>query len=197
MARASSASGASNASRAARAPSAARAAGTAKAPAPARTAGAARTPAASRPPEPPQTDEPSLGELFSEVTAKLQQLVRKEMELARVETKEQIGRATKGAAAFGGAGVVGFVALILLAFAAAWGLAEVVAPGLAFLIVGVVFLAVAAVLGLQGKAKLAKFSPVPTQTVETVKEDVETAKDSLQRGIQSPETPDYQDAWRR
>ena len=196
MARASSASGASNASRAARAPSAARAAGTAKAAAPART-GAAKTPAASRPPEPPQKDEPSLGELFSEVTAKLQQLVRKEMELARVETKEQIGRATKGAAAFGGAGVVGFVALILLAFAAAWGLAEVVAPGLAFLIVGLVFLAVAAVLGLQGKAKLAKFSPVPTQTVETVKEDVETAKDSLQRGIQSPETPDYQDAWRR
>jgi len=196
MARASSASGASNASRAARAPSAAKAAGTAKAPAPAR-AGAAKTPAASRRPEPPQKDEPSLGELFSEVTAKLQQLVRKEMELARVETKEQIGRATKGAAAFGGAGVVGFVALILLAFAAAWGLAEVVAPGLAFLIVGVVFLAVAAFLGLQGKAKLAKFSPVPTQTVETVKEDVETAKDSLQRGIQSPETPDYQDAWRR
>ncbi|MBA3267978.1 MAG: hypothetical protein H0T70_06940, partial [Acidimicrobiia bacterium] len=60
-----------------------------------------------------------------------------------------------------------------------------------------VAVAVAGVLGMQGNAKLANFSPVPTQTVETVKEDLETAKDSLQRGVQSPETPNYQDAWRR
>lgn len=141
--------------------------------------------------------ERPLGELLSEVTAQLQQLVRKEMELARVETKEQIGRVTKGAAAFGAAAVVGFVALILLAFAAAWGLAEVMATGLAFLIVGVVFLAVAGGLAVQGKAKLARVDPVPQQTVETVKEDVETAKDSLQRGVNSPGTPNYSDAWGR
>ena len=197
MPRAAGASSASDGPRAARTANPGRTAGSTRAASPARAAGATRAPSVSRPPDPPEKNEPSLGELFSEVTAKLQQLVRKEMELARVETKEQIGRATQGAAAFGVAGVVGFVALILLAFAAAWGLAEVVAPGLAFLIVGVVFLAVAGVLALQGKAKLAKFSPVPAQTVETVKEDVETAKDSLQRGIQSPETPNYQDAWRR
>ncbi len=160
---------------------------------------ASRTPttSASSPSRSSGEDERPLGELFSEVTSQLQQLVRKEMELARVETKEQLSRAGKGAAAFGAAGAVGFVALILLAFAAAWGLAEVVAPGLAFLIVGVVFLAVAGGLAMQGKAKLARFSPVPTQTVETVKADVETAKDSLQRGVQSPVTPNYQDAWRR
>jgi hypothetical protein len=128
-----------------------------------------------------QNEERPLGELISDVTSQLQQLVRKEMELARIETKEQIGRATKGFAAFGAAGAAGFVALILLAFAAAWGLAEVVATGLAF----------------QGKAKLARFSPVPQQTVQTVKEDVETAKDSLQRGVNAPETPNYSDAWGR
>jgi hypothetical protein len=144
-----------------------------------------------------QNEERPLGELISDVTSQLQQLVRKEMELARIETKEQIGRATKGFAAFGAAGAAGFVALILLAFAAAWGLAEVVATGLAFLIVGVVFLAIAGGLALQGKAKLARFSPVPQQTVQTVKEDVETAKDSLQRGVNAPETPNYSDAWGR
>lgn len=119
------------------------------------------------------------------------------MELARVETKEQITQAGKGAGAVGAAGAVGFVALILLAFAAAWGLAEVISTGLAFLVVGVVFLAIAGGLAAQGKAKLASFSPVPTQTVQTVKEDVETAKDSLQRGVNSPETPNYSDAWGR
>ncbi|MEN3314074.1 MAG: hypothetical protein V7605_308 [Acidimicrobiaceae bacterium] len=142
-------------------------------------------------------DEPSLGELISDVTGQLQQLVRKEMELARVETKEQIAQAGKGLGAFGAAGAVGFVALILLAFAAAWGLAEIMPAGVAFLVVGVVFLAVAGVLAVQGKSKLSTVRPVPQQTVETVKEDVETAKDSLQRGVNSSEQPTYSDAWGR
>lgn len=140
-------------------------------------------------------NERPLGELLTDVTTKVQQLVRKEMELAKVETKEQIDRAVKGAAAFGAAAVVGLLAAILLAFAAAFGLAEVMATGLAFLIVGVVLLAVAGILALQGKKKIAAFSPVPQQTVETVKEDVDTAKDSLQRGAQGQ--PDYSDTWRR
>ena len=156
------------------------------------TGRAAADPTAAAPP--PEREERPLGELLSDVTSQLQQLVRKEMELARVETKEQLGRAGKGAAAFGGAAVAGLLAAILLSFAAAFGLAEVMPTGFAFLIVGVVFGAVAGVLALQGKKKIASFSPVPQQTVETVKEDVETAKDSLQRGVQAP---DYSDAWGR
>ncbi len=125
--------------------------------------------------------------------------MRKEIELAKVETKEQIDRGVKGVAAFAVAGVVGLLAAILLSFAAAWGLAEVMPTGLAFLIVAVVFGAVAGVLALQGKKKLATFSPVPERTVETVKEDVQAAKDALQRGAQGPpqEEQTYSDAWRR
>ena len=158
--------------------------------------GAARSGAAGQPEAaaPGGREERPLGELLSDVTAQLQQLVRKEMELARVETKEQIGRAGKGAAAFGGAAFAGLLAAILVAFAAAFGLAEVMATGLAFLIVGVVVGAVAGILALQGKKKMASVDPVPQQTVETVKEDVETAKDSLQRGVQPP---NYSDAWGR
>jgi hypothetical protein len=144
-------------------------------------------------------EERPLGELLSEVTSQLQALMRKEIELAKVETKEQIDRGVKGAAAFGAAGVVGLLAAILLSFAAAWGLAAVMPTGLAFLIVAVVFGAVAGVLALQGKKKLATFSPVPERTVETVKEDVQTAKDALQRGAQGPpqEQQSYSDPWRR
>lgn len=147
-------------------------------------------------------DERPLGELLSEVTSQLQALLRKEIELAKVETKEQVNRGVKGAAAFAAAGVVGLLAAILLSFAAAWGLAEVMPTGFAFLIVAVVFGAVAGVLALQGKKKLASFKPVPERTVETVKEDVQAAKDALQRGAQSPpqeqlQQENYSDAWRR
>jgi F0F1-type ATP synthase assembly protein I len=145
------------------------------------------------------SEERPLGELLSDVTSQLQALMRKEIELAKVETKEQINRGVKGAAAFAAAGVVGLLAAILLSFAAAWGLAAVMPTGLAFLIVAVVFGAVAGVLALQGKKKLATFSPVPERTVETVKEDVQAAKDALQRGAQGPpqEQQSYSDPWRR
>lgn len=138
-------------------------------------------------PRPPDRDERPLSELLSDVTAQLQALVRKEMELARAETKEQLSKAAKGAAAFGAAGVVGLLAAIVLVFAAAWGLAEVLPEGFAFLIVGVLLLAAAGILFTQGRKKMAQVNPVPEQTMETVKEDVQTAKGSLQRGVQ--ETP--------
>jgi cobalamin biosynthesis protein CobD/CbiB len=139
-------------------------------------------------------EERPLGELLSDLTSQVQALVRKEMELARAEVKEEVTKAAKGVGAFAAAGVAAFIAAILLVFAAAWGLAEVMPTGLAFLIVGVLLLVAAAVAARQGKAKLSEVSPVPEQTVETVKQDVETAKESLQRGASGPA---YPDPWRR
>lgn len=129
----------------------------------------------------PSEDERPLGELFSELTSQLQVLVQKEIELARLEVSEQVSRGAKGGAMLALTGVMGFVALILLAFAAAWGLTEIVPEGLAFLIVGVFFVVMAAVLGTQGKKRLAAVRP-PKQTVQTLKQDVQVAKESLARG---------------
>ena len=127
-------------------------------------------------------DERPLGELFSDLTRSLQTLIRKELELAKVEMKEQTSRATKAGAMLGAGAVGGFVALLLLAFAAAWGLAEVVATGVAFLIVGALFGIVALLLVTAGKKRLATVEPVPRQAVETLREDAEVAKESLARG---------------
>ncbi len=152
------------------------------------------------PQRPPDRDERPLSELVSDVTSQLQALMRKEVELARAEIKEELSKAAKGAAAFAVAGVVGFLAAIALVFAAAWGLSEIVPEGVAFLIVGVLLLAVAGILFTQGRKKIAEVSPVPELTVETVKEDVQTAKDSLQRGVkESPgsSSSDYRQQWRR
>jgi len=138
---------------------------------------------------PAPDDERPLGELLTDLTSQVQALVRKEMELARAEVKEEVTKAGKAVAAFAAAGVVAFIAAIVLAFAAAWGLAEVIPTGLAFLVVGIILVTVAGLAALQGKAKLAQVSPMPEQTVETVKQDVETAKESLQRGVSGPAHP--------
>jgi fatty acid desaturase len=129
-----------------------------------------------------QTQERSLSELLSDVTTEIATLFRKEVELAKAETSEQVSRAAKAGAMLGVAAVVGFLTLILLAFAAAWGLSEVVPEGVAFLIVGVVFALVAGVLAMAGKKRLAAVNPMPNQTVETLKADVQVAKDSFARG---------------
>ena len=150
---------------------------------------------------PPDRDERPLKELVSDVTSQLQALVRKELELARAEIKEEANKAVKGVAAFAVAGVVALLAAIALVFAAAWGLSEIVPEGVAFLIVGIVLLAVGGVLFTLGRKKVAEVSPVPEQTMETVKEDVQTAKGSLQRGVQETrghsESADYSERWRR
>jgi len=129
-----------------------------------------------------RAEDRSLSELLSDVTGEIATLFRKEVELARAETSEQVSRAAKAGGMLGAAAVLGFLTLILLAFAAAWGLSEVVPEGVAFLIVGVVFGIIAAALASAGKKKIASVNPIPDQTVQTLKADVQVAKDSFARG---------------
>lgn len=121
-------------------------------------------------------DDRSLQELWSDMTNEAGTLVRKEIELAKLEAKESATRASKAGVMFGAGGVVALLALQLLSFAAAWGLAAVLPTGFAFLIVGVVYVAIAAVLFSQGRKRAAEVKLVPEQTVETLKEDVQWAR---------------------
>jgi len=109
----------------------------------------------------------------------MSQLFRKEVELARVEVRQEVGRASKAAVPGAGAAGAALMTVIMLSFALAWGLAELMAPGLAFLIVGVIYGIVAAVLFPMAKKQLQQISPVPEQTVETLKEDVQWAKNQI------------------
>ena len=121
-------------------------------------------------------DDRSMQELWSDMARGTSKLLRQEMELAKIETKEQLTQAGKAGAIFSAAGVAGFMALQLLSFAAAWGLAAVLPDGVAFLIVGVVYAVVAAVLLKTARKQAAEVSLVPQQTVQTLREDVEWAK---------------------
>lgn len=139
----------------------------------------------SAPPDDRVDDERPLGDLLSDMGRSLQVLFSKEVELAKAELSEQAARAGKAGALLGVAGVVALLASILLSFAAAWGLAEVMATGLAFLIVGGLYLAVAGALFAAGRSRFRRVEPVPRQTVQTLRQDVEAAKTSFTRGAQS------------
>ncbi len=121
-------------------------------------------------------DDRSMQELWADMAKGTSTLFRQELELAKIETTEQLTRAGKAGAIFGAAGIAGFMALQLVSFAAAWGLAAVLPDGLAFLIVGIVYAVVALVLLKAGRKQAAEVSLVPQQTVETLREDVQWAK---------------------
>lgn len=118
----------------------------------------------------------SLGELVSQVGRDVNDLVEAQVRLAVTEVRQEVGKATEAGRDLAIAGVAGLLALVLLSFAAAWGLAEVVEPGWAFLIVGLVWTAVAVVLALMARNRARQIDPVPEQTVETLKEDVRWIK---------------------
>jgi hypothetical protein len=121
--------------------------------------------------------ERPIGELFSKLSNETSTLIRQEMELARAELAEKGKEAGKGAGLFGGAGAVGLLGAGALTAGIILLLDLAIAAWLAAIIVGLVYVAVAAFLGLQGRDQIKRATPpVPEQTVDTVKEDVEWAK---------------------
>ena len=121
----------------------------------------------------------SLGDLFSRLTEDLSKLVRDEVELARVEISQTVENVKTAGISIGVAGALGLMAFVMLSFAAAWGLAEVLPPGVAFLIVGGAYALAALALLALGRQRLKSAKPVPEQTVETLKEDVAWAKQQM------------------
>jgi hypothetical protein len=108
-------------------------------------------------------------------------LVRKEVELAKQEIMEGVTARLKAAGALGAAGAFGFLGLLFGCVAAVAGLSLVVSPWLAALIVMGSLFMIAGVAALAGLARMKKPSMAPTETVRTVKEDVEWAKAQLKR----------------
>ena len=119
----------------------------------------------------PLAPEKSLGELVSDMTESLSSIFRKEVELAKVELKDEASRAGKGAGMLGGAALAGWSALMFASFALAWLLDEIMHTALAFLVVAIVYGIVAAVFGLRGKEELSDIEPLP-ETRASIQEDL-------------------------
>jgi F0F1-type ATP synthase assembly protein I len=129
----------------------------------------------TRPTEPKRADA-TLGELFKEMTTELSGIFRQEVELAKVETREEVQRGSKAAAAMAVAGVGALLAVLFLSLALAWLLDQGLNTALSFLIVGLLWAIVAAVLISVGRKKLRQVRPLP-ETTASIKEDMQWAKD--------------------
>ena len=122
-----------------------------------------------------------LPELMKTLADQTTTLVRQEIDLAKAEFSEKGKKAGLGAGMFGGAGVIGFLSLAALTAALIMAIDKATANWLAALIVGVVYAAIAGILALQGRNKVKEAGPpVPEQTVDSVKEDVQWARTRTQ-----------------
>jgi hypothetical protein len=119
----------------------------------------------------------STAELVKELSREVSQLVHEEIALAKAEMTQKGKQAGIGAGMLSGGAVLGlaavggsmaFLILVLDSWMPAW---------LAALIVTIAYAAAAAVLALRGKERMSHATPpAPTQTLESVKEDVQWAK---------------------
>ena len=124
----------------------------------------------------PEVEGRSVGELLSEVTSDLSKLMRQEVALAKVELKEEAAKAGKAGGLLGGAGAVGYLVLVFLSLALMFALDDAMGIGWAALLTATLLAIVAAVLFVLGRSRLKQVNPTPEQTVETLKEDVQWAR---------------------
>jgi uncharacterized membrane protein YqjE len=132
-------------------------------------------PTSAEPLREPSPDQP-LSELISRMTSDVSALVRKELELAKIEVKEDVRHTARVGGMFGAAGLAAYVAAILLSLAAVFALDVALPLWSAFLIVAALFAIAGFMLFEQGRTRMKDFTPGPEQTVETIKEDIEWAK---------------------
>jgi uncharacterized membrane protein YqjE len=121
----------------------------------------------------------SIGSLISGLLQDLQELVRGEITLARAEVREDISTASKGLASLAGASLVGVTGFIFLMLGVTYLLNQYMRMWIAAGAVGLALLVIAAIVASIGKSKLSATSLKPDQTIDSLKEDREWAKQQV------------------
>ena len=126
------------------------------------------------PPPSPDSDERSVAQLVFDVSERASSLVREEIELAKAEIGEKVGKILRGSVVGVAAGAFAFLALILIMEGVAWLLAEEVFGGNAwpgFFVEAGLFLLIAAGAGDAAyRSVQAGAPPVPEQAIEEAKQ---------------------------
>ncbi|MDQ0778068.1 putative membrane protein YqjE [Streptomyces aurantiacus] len=124
----------------------------------------------------------SVGELVGQATEQLSELVRQEMQLAKMELAEKGRRAGRGGGMLGAAGAVAYVGLMALAATGVAALSLVLPVWAAALIVTAVLFLVAAVLAKTGRTQLGRATPPkPERALGSVRADVDEIKERAHR----------------
>lgn len=127
-----------------------------------------------------QESSRGIGDLLGDLGRQVSTLVRKEIDLARVEVTSSVGRMSRGAAMAGTGGAVLYAGLLVLLGAAILGLIEAgIEPWLSALIVGLVALAIGGAITAMGVSRIRETDLAPKETAETVRENVEFVKEQM------------------
>jgi uncharacterized membrane protein YqjE len=124
-------------------------------------------------------EDRSVGELFGELTQDMTLLVRQEVQLARVELEQKASRVGSALGTVGTGGFVAYVGALALVAALILLLADVagIKAWVSALIVGAVLAITGFVMLQGGLRKLKQTDLTPRRTVETLKDDVQWAKE--------------------
>jgi uncharacterized membrane protein YqjE len=124
--------------------------------------------------------ERSMGELLGDLSSQTTELIRDEIQLAKVELTEKAREAGVGAAILAGAALVALLAMGALTAFLILVLGEAMPHWAAALVIFALYAAAATSLAFWGRNRLRQAgSPVPETTVQTLKEDVRWAKRQL------------------
>lgn len=124
-------------------------------------------------------DDRSLGELFSELAQDTSTLVRKEVQLAKTEMSQKASRVGKDVGFLAVGGAVAYAGLLAVLAGAIVLLGQVIPMWLSALLVGLVVAGVGYFLVRRGLDALKREDLAPRQTIETLKEDQQWAKDQM------------------
>jgi len=127
----------------------------------------------------PDKQDRSIGELFSELASETGLLIRQEIALAKVELSQKVTRVGRNVGYLVLGGAVAYAALLALLAAVIILLANYMPSWVAALVVAVLVGIVGAVLISKALADLKKTDVAPRQTVETLKEDAQWAKQQM------------------
>ena len=120
--------------------------------------------------------ERSVADVLQDVLRNLQEIVRSEVRLARVEIRDETRRAVSSGMWIA-AGVVGALsAWMFLLWTVAYLLATRMSMWAATLVVAVVMACLGSVLLVGGIRRVKRIQPIPERTVESVKENLEWMK---------------------
>lgn len=121
----------------------------------------------------------SAGEIVEDVLRDVREIVRGEVRLARAEMMEKVRRSGLAGAYLGGAAVVGLLSAGCFAAMCIALLALVMPVWLAALVMWVLFMCAAGAAFYMGREKLKNIEPVPQRTVQTVKDNLQWAKQRM------------------
>ncbi|MFG2009213.1 phage holin family protein [Micromonospora sp. NPDC048868] len=118
----------------------------------------------------------SVGDLLGDVTRDFSVLVRKEVELAKAELREEAGQVGRLAGMFGGASLAGFLTVLFVSYALWWGLSNVMDQSWAALIVAVIWGVVTGVLLSRARKEKEQLRSVLPRTRQTAQEIPKAAR---------------------